>query len=138
MKNHFGTQSVSYYSKLETIDRTNYFLKFGNIKYFNFSEKFVKKKKVEYLDNGSKSNIERLNKEIYDVHNVMKENINLILDREKSLLNIDRISETIKDDSNTFRKKAINLRIKLLLAKYSVFIAIGSILILFIIFKFYF
>jgi vesicle transport protein SEC22 len=29
LKNHFGTQSVSYYSKLETIDRTNYFLKFG-------------------------------------------------------------------------------------------------------------
>lgn len=31
LKNHFGTQSVSYYSKIETIDRTNYFLKFGKI-----------------------------------------------------------------------------------------------------------
>lgn len=31
LKNHFGTQSVSYYSKLETIDRANYFIKFGTI-----------------------------------------------------------------------------------------------------------
>lgn len=31
LKNHFGTQSVSYYSKLETIDRAYYFIKFGKI-----------------------------------------------------------------------------------------------------------
>ena len=98
----------------------------------------MKKKKLEFLDGGSKSNIERLNKEIFDVHNVMKENINLILDREKTLLNVERISEDIKYDSNTFRKKTADLRIKLLLAKYSVFIAIGAVLILFIIFKIYF
>jgi vesicle transport protein SEC22 len=128
LKNHFGTQSVSYYSKLETIDRTNYFLKF---------EKFVKKKKAEYLDSGSKGNLEKLNKEILDVHKVMTENINLILDREKNLFNIDRISETIKTDSKTFKNKTHDLRIKLLLSKYSVFIAIGAIIILFIIFKIY-
>ena len=133
---------MSYYSKLETIDRTNYFLKFGKIKYSNniiihSLEKFVKKKKVEFLDGGSKSNIERLNKEIFDVHNVMKENINLILDREKTLLNVEKMSEDIKYDSNTFRKKTVDLRIKLLLAKYSVFIAIGAVLILFILFKIY-
>ena len=36
LKKQFGTQSVSYYSKLETIDRANYFLRF---------EKFYKKEK---------------------------------------------------------------------------------------------
>ena len=81
--------------------------------------------------------MDKLNKEILDVHKVMTENINLILDREKSLYNIDRISETIKVDSKTFKNKTYDLRIKLMLAKYSVYIAIGAILILFIVFKIY-
>ena len=54
LKNQFGTQSVSYYSKLETIDRANYFLRF---------EKFIKKKRNEYLDVDNNNNIERLNRE---------------------------------------------------------------------------
>jgi vesicle transport protein SEC22 len=111
------------------------------INFFNFLsyflEKFIKKKKSEYLDSGSKSNVEKLNKEILDVHKVMTENINLILDREKSLYNIDRISETIKNDSKTFKNKSYDLRIKLMLAKYSVFIAIAAIIVLFIVFKIY-
>jgi vesicle transport protein SEC22 len=90
------------------------------------------------LDSGSKSNVDKLNKEILDVHKVMTENINLILDREKSLYNIDRISETIKNDSKTFKNKSYDLRIKLMLAKYSVFIAIAAIIVLFIVFKIYF
>ncbi len=90
------------------------------------------------MDSGSKSNVDKLNKEILDVHKVMTENINLILDREKSLYNIDRISETIKNDSKTFKNKSYDLRIKLMLAKYSVFIAIAAIIVLFIVFKIYF
>ncbi len=82
--------------------------------------------------------MDKLNKEILDVHKVMTENINLILDREKSLYNIDRISETIKVDSKNFKNKTYDLRIKLLLAKYSIYLAIGAIFILFILFKFYF
>jgi vesicle transport protein SEC22 len=73
-----------------------------------------------------------------DVHKVMTENINLIIDREKSLLNVERMSETVKNDSKTFKKLAYQTRMKMLLSKYSVLIGIGAILILFIIFKFYF
>ena len=67
----------------------------------------------------------------------MTENINLIVEREKTMHNIERISETIKYDSKTFKNKTYELRIKLLLSKYSLFIAIGAIVILFVIFKFY-
>jgi vesicle transport protein SEC22 len=129
LKNHFGTQSVSYYSKLETIDRTNYFLKF---------EKFIKKKKSEYSDSGSKSNMDKLNREILDVHKIMTENINLILERDKSLNSIDRMATLMTVDSKNFKKKAYETRIKMMLSKYSIFIAIGAIILLFIIFKFYF
>jgi hypothetical protein len=137
LKNHFGTQSVSYYSKLETIDRSNYFMKFGKIQNL-FIERFIKKKKAEYAEGGSKGNIELLNQEITDLHKIMTENINLMLDRENSLINIDTMSTQMTDDTAKFKNKAIQTRYKLLIAKYSVFIAIGAILLLFIIFKFYF
>ena len=131
LKNQFGTQSVSYYSKLETIDRANYFLRF---------EKYIKKKRNEYLDieNNSNSNIERLNKEIIDVHNIMKENINLIMDRDRTMNSINQLSESVKDNSGLFKKTAKETKLKMLLAKYSIFIAIFAIIFLIIMFKIYF
>lgn len=129
LMNHFGSQSISYYSKLETISRANYFIKF---------EKFIKKKRNEYLDQDSMTNVDRLNKEINDVHQIMAENINLIIDRERVIKNMNTLSENIKDDSGKFKKKAYETRIKMMIQKYSVFIAIGLILILIVIFKIYF
>jgi len=90
------------------------------------------------MDSTSNTYIEKLNKEILDVHLIMNENINLILDREKSLNSVTNMADTIKQESELFKKRAIETRMKLLLSKYSVFIAIGVILILFIIFKIYF
>jgi len=129
LKNQFGTQSVSYYSKLETIDRANYFLRF---------EKFIKKKRNEYLDVDNNNNIERLNREISDVHQIMKENINLIMDRERNMNSINSLSESIKDNSGKFEKTAKQTKLKMLLAKYSLVISIFAIILLIVIFKIYF
>ena len=112
LKNQFGTQSVSYYSKLETIDRANYFIKF---------EKFIKKKKIDYIDANSQNNIDRLNKEISGLNQIMAENINLIMERDKTINTINILSENIKDDSGKFKKMAYETRIKILLTKYIIF-----------------
>ena len=103
LKNQFGTQSVSYYSKLETIDRANYFIKF---------EKFIKKKKIDYIDANSQNNIDRLNKEISDVHQIMAENINLIMERDKTINTINILSENIKDYSGKYNKMTYLLILK--------------------------
>ena len=129
LKNQFGTQSVSYYSKLETIDRANYFLRF---------EKFIKKKRNEYLDVDNNNNIERLNREISDVHQIMKENIHLIMDRDRNMNSINSLSESIKDNSGKFEKTAKQTKLKMLLAKYSLVISIFAIILLIVIFKIYF
>ena len=126
LKNQFGTQSVSYYSKLETIDRANYFLKF---------EKYIKKKRNEYLDVDNNNNIERLNREISDVHQIMKENINLIMDRDRNMNSINSLSESIKDSSGKFEKTAKQTKLKMLWAKYSIFISIIAIILFIIVFK---
>ena len=89
------------------------------------------------MDSSSNTYVEKLNKEILDVHLIMNENINLILDREKNLNSINNMANTVKQDSETFKKRAYETRMKLLMSKYSVFIAIGGIFILLIIFKLY-
>ena len=129
LKNQFGTQSVSYYSKLETIDRANYFIRF---------EKYIKKKRKEYLNVDDVNNIEKLNREISDVHDIMKENINLIIDRDRNMNSIHKLSESIKDNSGKFEKTAKQTKLKMLLAQYSILISIVAIILLIIIFKFYF
>jgi vesicle transport protein SEC22 len=90
------------------------------------------------MDSNSKGNIDKLNREIIDVHKIFAESISLIMEREKTLNSIYDSSVNIKHHSDTFAKEAYKTRMKLLLSKYSIFIAIGAILILFIIFKFYF
>ena len=114
---------------METIDRANYFLKF---------EKFIKKKRNEYLDVDNNTNIERLNREISDVHQIMAENINLIMDRDRTMNSINSLSESIKENSGKFEKQARQTKYRMLLAKYSIFISIFAIILLIIIFKIYF
>jgi hypothetical protein len=60
------------------------------------------------------------------------------MERDKTMNTINSLSENIKDDSGKFKKMAYETRIKMLLAKYSVLIALGIILILIIVFKIYF
>ena len=68
----------------------------------------------------------------------MTENINLILDRENSLINIDQMASKMTTDSKGFKDQAYKTRLKLLYAKYSIFIAVGVIILLFILLKIYF
>ena len=65
----------------------------------------------------------------------MTENINLILDRENSLINIDQMALKMTIDSKGFKDQAYKTRMKLLLAKYGIFLALGIIFLLFIILK---
>ena len=89
-KNSIWNKNVSIYSKLETIDRANYFIKF---------EKFIKKKKIDYIDANSQNKKDRLNKEISDVHQIIAENINFIMVIDKTINTINILSENIKDYS---------------------------------------
>ncbi len=105
----------------------------------------MKKKKQEFNESSSKQISEKLNREIQEVHKIMVENINLLMDREKNLdsiyrliLAISRISSSMKDDSKVFKKKAYEVRIKLLLSKYAPLIAIVAVILLVIVFKIYF
>lgn len=74
LKNFFGFHNVDYFSKLESLDRENVFIKF---------EKVLKKIKNKYENEDSNDNLEKIKKDILDVHQIVNENISLLLDRER-------------------------------------------------------
>ena len=101
---------------------------------------FFQQKLDEYNTNNNliDNNVNKLNKEISDVHQIMAENINLIIDRDRSINSINSLSESIKDDSGKFKKVAYETRLKMMLSKYMIFIVLFGIVFLIIIFKIYF
>ena len=94
--------------------------------------------KTNNIESNPKSEIEKLNWELGDVHQIMAENINLIIDRDRTINSMNDSSNSIKDDSGKFKKKAYETRIKMLLSKYTILIAIVIIFVLIIVFKIYF
>jgi len=48
-------------------------------------EKHLKKKMTEYNDLKSRQNLDKLSSEINSVHDIMKDNIDLLLERDSSL-----------------------------------------------------
>ena len=94
--------------------------------------------KTNNIESNPKSEIEKLNWELGDVHQIMAENINLIIDRDRTINSMNDLSNSIKDDSGKFKKKAYETRIKMLLSKYTILIAIAIIFVLIIVFKIYF
>ena len=89
-------------------------------------------------------NMDKIKKDIMDVHQIMNENLNLLVDREslfecRWLINLatTRFSNTMKEDSHKLYMDAKKTRYSLMLRKYAFFIAIFAIIFLFIFYKFY-
>ena len=80
LRNSYGTSAgIDYLSKIETIENSYSFLKF---------EKTITKKRKEFRDSSAKENIDRLNQELLDIKNIMHENFDMILNRDKNLSKI--------------------------------------------------
>ena len=91
IRNSYGTSAgIDYLSKIETIENSYSFLKF---------EKTITKKRKEYRDSSAKENIDRLNQELIDIKNIMHENFDMILNRDKNLSKISQMSSDLKDNS---------------------------------------
>lgn len=119
---------VDIYSKLETLERENYFNKF---------EKTIKELNFNYENQESKDNIDKIKKDLYDVHQIMNENVNLIIKREDILSSVSNMSSTMKDESKNLYGQAKKTRYQLMLRKYSIVIALILIVLVFIFLKIY-
>ena len=90
---------------------------------WNILEKTISKKRKEYRDSNTKENIEKLKEELMDIKNIMHENFEMVLNRDKNLGKITQMSSDLKDNSKKVsrnQKKSITFnhdKLKNLIAK---------------------
>ena len=66
----------------------------------------ISRKRKEFRDSTAKENIDKLNQELIDIKNIMHENFDMILNRDKNLNKISQMSSDLKEDSRKFKKDA--------------------------------
>ena len=59
----------------------------------------IARKRKEFRDSSAKENIDKLNQELLDIKNIMHENFDMILNRDKNLSKISQMSSELKDNS---------------------------------------
>ena len=129
LRNTWGSSSgVDFQSKIETLNNQYAFLKF---------EKVINKKRKEFRDSQTKENLDKLKEELLDVSKIMTESFEMILNRDKNLNKIGKLSSDLKDNSKKFKKDAKKLKLMFWLRQYATWIAIGSMLVFFIYLKFF-
>ena len=140
LKNSYGTTGgIDYLSKIETIENSYSFLKFGmhSSPTYPRVERVIAKKRKDFRDSNAKENIDKLNQELLDIKSIMHENFDMILNRDKNLGKISQMSSDLKDNSKRFKRDAKKLRLSLWLQKYASFIAVGAIVLFIVYIKFY-
>lgn len=126
LKKQWGSgESVDFRSKIETIERPYFFLKF---------DRFIKKKRQQYLS--PNSDMIDVQRELEDVKTIMKQNIDTLLERDITLVDIQNMAHKLKDDSKKFADKSKTLNLSMWLRKYGLFIALFVIIVVGLYLKF--
>merc|ERR1711920_468539 len=100
LKREYGTSSVDYRSRIETIEKPYYFIKF---------DRQITKKKAEYRDPKSSKALGRLNENLTEVSSIMRQNINEILQRGENLEKVGQQARDLRDVSKDFRNMSAKL-----------------------------
>ena len=100
-------------------------------------ERVINKKRKDYKDASTKENIDKLNKELVDVKNIMSESFEMLLDRDKNLNKLTELGKSLSEDSKKMKKNAKNLKMAYFLRKYMTYILIIGIIIFLVIIKIY-
>ncbi|XP_069121177.1 vesicle-trafficking protein SEC22b-like [Argopecten irradians] len=108
-----------YGKKVETVSRPYSFIEFDT---------YIQKARKSYMDSRARKNLSSINTELQDVHRIMVQNIDDVLDRGEKLSELDFKASNLSDMSKTYRKDAHNLNLRSSYAK------IGAVLIIVIVF----
>lgn len=126
LKREFGTGSVDYRSHIETIEKPYYFIKF---------DRQITKKKSEYRDPNSSKALSKLNENLTEVSNIMRQNLDEILHRGENLQEVGRKANTLKDESKKFANQTRMLSFQTMMQKYGVPVVLGLVILIIICFK---
>ncbi|CAH0482131.1 unnamed protein product [Peronospora belbahrii] len=111
-----------------TVARPYAFIKF---------DKFIQKKRKEYADPNSSQNMHRLNDDLADIHNIMRKNIQEVLNRGERVENVSRLSSNLADRSKDLKWGAKKLRMQAIYRQYGPIVAVVLFVLLIIYVKFF-
>ncbi|KAF1317832.1 Vesicle-trafficking protein sec22b, partial [Globisporangium splendens] len=111
-----------------TVARPYAFIKF---------DKFIQKKRKEYMDPNSSQNMHRLNDDLADIHNIMRKNIQEVLNRGERVEHVSRISSNLADRSKDLKWGAKKLRMQAIYRQYAPIAAVTLFVLLVIYMKFF-
>ncbi|KAF0713680.1 hypothetical protein AaE_011737 [Aphanomyces astaci] len=120
--------SSSWRDTVTTVARPYAFIKF---------DKYIQKKRKEYTDPSSSQNMSKLNNDLADIHNVMRQNIQEVLNRGEAIDRVSQISSNIADRSKEFKWGAKKLSLQAMYQKYGPLVAIALFVVLVVYFKFF-
>ncbi|CAK4074818.1 unnamed protein product [Aphanomyces euteiches] len=118
----------SWRDTVTTVARPYAFIKF---------DKVIQKKRKEYTDPSSSQNVSKLNSDLADIHNVMRQNIQEVLNRGEAIDRVSQISSNIADRSKEFKWASKKLSLQALYQKYAPLAAVGLFVVLVIYWKFF-
>ncbi|WPH03479.1 Hypothetical protein R9X50_00635900 [Acrodontium crateriforme] len=100
-------------------------------------ERFIDRTKKTYQDSRATDNLSRLNDELKDVTTVMTKNIEDLLYRGDSLDKMGDMSSRLREDSAKYKRAAVRINWELLLKQYGPFGALGLVMLILIIWRFW-
>eukprot|EP00386_Alphamonas_edax_P014370 GDKI01044179.1.p1 GENE.GDKI01044179.1~~GDKI01044179.1.p1 ORF type:complete len:225 (-),score=68.89 GDKI01044179.1:25-699(-) len=128
LKREYGTHSVDYRSLIETIEKPYFFIKFDRV---------IQRKKQEYRDPRSNKAMSKLNESLAEVTQIMRQNIDDILQRGENLEDVGRKATDLRDVSKTFKDKARHLNLQALLRQYAPIAVIVLVVLVLLVWRFF-
>eukprot|EP00612_Vaucheria_litorea_P007506 CAMPEP_0171473792 /NCGR_PEP_ID=MMETSP0946-20130122/2047_1 /TAXON_ID=109269 /ORGANISM="Vaucheria litorea, Strain CCMP2940" /LENGTH=214 /DNA_ID=CAMNT_0012003613 /DNA_START=148 /DNA_END=789 /DNA_ORIENTATION=+ len=108
--------SEDWLSQIEIVSRPYGFIKF---------DKVIQRKRRDFLDPSSRDNMARLKNDLADIHDIMKKNIQEVLNRGEKLDHVSQISKNLASQAEQFKWNSKKLSLLALWQKYAPMAAIG-------------
>lgn len=108
--NNNGGSNNSWRQVIETTPRPYAFIQ---------CEPILQKKQRDFVDPTSSQNSDKLNKDLSDIHSIMRQNISQVLDRGEKLDQVSQISNELMSESKKFKWGAKKLTWQAKVAQYA-------------------
>jgi len=97
----------------------------------------LQRKQREFIDPKSRKNETKLNQDLSDIHSIMRQNIEQVLDRGEKLENVSQISNSLVSESKKFKWGAKKLTWQAMINQYAPIVAITTFVIFVLYIKFF-
>lgn len=104
---------------------------------FNDFDTFIQRTKKSYENPRASDNLDKVQAQLKETTQIMSKNLEDLLYRGDSLEKMSTMSSDLKESSRKYKRAAVRINWELLLKQYGPFAALGLILLVFIVWRFW-